>query len=109
MGRDVEDGDLEYVGGHHLETPDHHDLAGGDPADGLGHQDTADDADEGHHDAEDAHPVVPVPEYGLVVNSKHPNETDYETPDTKPEDQDGVMDVFGLSAVGEMSDSLRDG
>ena len=25
-----------------------------------------------------------------------------------PEDQDGVVDVFGLSAAGEMSDSLRD-
>ena len=35
---------LQDIGSNHLKTPDHHDLAGGDPAHCLGHQDAAHDS-----------------------------------------------------------------
>ena len=96
MSRDIKHGDLQDVGRHHLEAPDHHDLAGGDPADRDVHHDAADDADQGHHDAEDAHSIVPVSEYRLVVDPKHPDETDHQATHAEPEDEDGVVDVSQL-------------
>ena len=93
---DVEHRHLQDVGRHHLEAPDHHHLAWRDPADGQVHHDAAHNADQRHHDAEDAHSVVPLPEYRLVVNPKHPNETDHEAAHAEPEDEDGVVDVSQL-------------
>ena len=51
---DIKDDNLENVGRHHLEAPDHYHRAGGDPADCKVHHDAADDPDQRHHNAEDA-------------------------------------------------------
>ena len=79
---------LQYIGSDHLKAPNHHDLAGCDPAHCLGHQDAAQDPDQSHHDGQHPHPVVPVMEQRTLADAKHSYHTDYQPANSKPEDQD---------------------
>ena len=87
---------LHNVGDDHLEAPDHHGLAGGDPADGLGHQDTADDAEDGLLDAEEPGDDCPVREERDSVETTNAQDGDDEPPHCEPEDEDRVVDVSQL-------------
>ena len=87
---------LHNVRDDDLEAPDDHGLAGGDPAHGLGHEDAAEDAEDGLLDAEEPGDDWPVGEEGDSVQEADPGNRYDETSDCEPEDEDGVVDVSDL-------------
>merc|ERR1719427_2385935 len=96
VGRHVKHGHLEDVRGNYFKTAHNHHFGGSHPADGLGHQDTAQDAHQRHHKAEDPHPHVPVVEHGFGADGEDANKADNESSNTKPEDKDRVVNMLGL-------------
>ena len=85
--------DLHNVGDDDLEAPDDHGLAGGDPADRLGHEDAADDAEDGLLDTEEPGDDGPVREERDSVQETDAHYGDDQAAHGEPEDEDGVVDV----------------
>ena len=96
MGRHVEHGDLQDISCYHFKTPDHHHLAGHDPAHRLGHHDAAQDPHQGDHEAQHPLPDVPVVEHGVLVHDEDTDDADNESANTKPEDKNRVVDMLCL-------------
>ena len=87
---------LHNVGDDDLEAPDDHGLAGGDPADRLGHEDTAEDAEDGLLDAEEPRDEGPLREERDSVQETDAHYGDDQAAHSEPEDEDGVVDVSQL-------------
>ena len=89
---------LHNVRDDDLEAPDDHGLAGGDPAHGLGHEDAAEDAEDGLLDAEEPGGDGPVIEERDGVEAADAHHGDDQPAHCEPEDEDGVVDVSQLPA-----------
>ena len=87
---------LHYVGDDDLEAADDHRLGGGDPADGLGHEDAAEDAEDCLLEAEQPGHPGPAAEQRHGVQTGHAHHGDGEPAHREPEHEDGVVDVLGL-------------
>ena len=88
---------LEDVGSDNLEAPHDHNLTRCDPAHSLRHQDTPQNPDKRHHEAQDPHPMVPVGKQRSLVNCKHSDDAHNEAANSKPENEDRVVNMFCLS------------
>ena len=87
---------LHYVGDDDLEAADDHGLGRREPTDGLGHEDTANNPEDGLLEAEKPGDVVPVVEQGDRVQAEDAEAGGDEAADGEPEDEDGVVDVSEL-------------
>ena len=87
---------LHNVGDDDLEAADDHGLGGGDPADRLGHEDAAEDAEDGLLEAEQPGHPGPAAEQSLGVQTGHAHHGDGEAAHREPEHEDGVVEVAQL-------------
>ena len=87
---------LHYVGDDDLEAADDHRLGGGDPADGLGHEDAAEDAEDCLLEAEQPGHPGPAAEQRHGVQTGHAHHGDGEPAHREPEHEDGVVEVAQL-------------
>ena len=87
---------LHNVGDDDLEAADDHGLGGGDPADRLGHEDAAEDAEDGLLEAEQPGHPGPAAEQSLGVQTGHARHGDGEAANREPEHEDGVVEVAQL-------------
>ena len=87
---------LHYVGDDDLEAADDHRLGGGDPADGLGHEDAAENAEDCLLEAEQPGHPGPAAEQRHGVQTGHAHHGDGEPAHREPEHEDGVVEVAQL-------------